>query len=271
MNTAAVQVDLFSEPTQFEEPLATFRSADAAKHHPILSPVQADKQLVDWIAYAEGQCRGSNADITVLSLFDESGVWSAPYVRAGYNVIQLDIQNGVDILELGPEEFHSAYIDNVDIILSANPCTVFANSGARWFAEKDKSGVTQGGIDLVEKTKSFIEYFQPIVWAIENPIGRIKDLCGLPSPRLRFHPHHYGDPYTKYTQLFGEFNHELPVCNVEPTLGSHVHRLRGDVPAQKKARSITPEGFSYAFFMANQLHLLSALELNKRRYPEWDD
>ena len=36
---------------------------------------------------------------TILSLFDASGNWSAPYRRAGYRVIQRDIQLGQDIFE----------------------------------------------------------------------------------------------------------------------------------------------------------------------------
>lgn len=33
---------------------------------------------------------------TILSLCDNSGVWSKPYKDAGYNVIQVDIQHGRD-------------------------------------------------------------------------------------------------------------------------------------------------------------------------------
>lgn len=194
-------------------------------------------------------------------------MWSAPYVRAGYDVIQLDLQNGVDISELTAEVMHGGAIDEVYGILAACPCTHFANSGARWFADKDAAGITQEGIDLVNITMAMVDYFEPTFWAIENPDGRIRKLCELPAPRLRFHPHHFGDPYTKMTQLFGRFNAELPMCHVDAVEGSRAHKLRGDVPEQKKLRSQTPEGFAYAFYKANR-YLgcavdLSEVDLNK--------
>lgn len=235
---------LFSEPS-------TVKMEQRVKGY--VSQEAADQQLEEWIAKANQANKCRNAGKTILSLFDESGVWSAPYVRAGYDVIQLDLQNGVDISELTLETMHEAAIDEVHGILAACPCTHFANSGARWFAEKDQSGVTQEAIDLVHLTLGMVSYYEPEFWAIENPMGRIRRLCGLPAPRLYFQPHHFGDPYTKRTQLFGYFNAHLPTSNVFPHEGSRTHKLRGDVPEQKKLRSLTPEGFAYAFYMANAI------------------
>jgi hypothetical protein len=236
----------------FKEPPFLTRTADAARHRGVNTPLSARKILDQWRKYAATRNRSYNSGKTVLSLFDESGMWSAPYVLAGYDVIQLDIQNSVDIEDLNLEAMHEAAIDSVDIILAACPCTHFAVSGARWFKGKDASGVTDDAVELVHHTMRIIDYYQPEVWCIENPVGRIKNLCSLPSPRLTFQPHHSGDPYTKKTQLFGNFNPNLPINNVEPTEGSRVHKLRGDVPEQKKLRSMTPEGFAFAFFIANQ-------------------
>ena len=236
----------------FCEPSSVVRMERIVKGLPVVSQEEADQVLKSAVEYAKGLPKWDNSDKTILSLFDESGVWSAPYVHAGYNVIQVDIQNGVDVLDLGIDYFADCGIDDVYGVLAACPCTHFANSGARWFADKDAAGVTQEGIDLVNRTLDIVDYFQPEFWAIENPMGRIKTLCGLPSARLYFQPHHFGDPYTKRTQLFGFFNANLRPCNVLPTEGSRVHRLRGDVPEQKKARSLTPEGFAYAFFEQNQ-------------------
>ena len=235
------------------ETLRLAKHAATAKLH---TQFEADKVLNKWRNHAINTPiarRGKNSDKVIVSLFDESGIWSAPYVHAGYTVIQLDIQNGVDILELDPEMFFDSGIDKIDGLLAACPCTHFANSGARWFKDKDESGITQEAIDLVHQTMGIVEFFEPEIWCIENPMGRIRNLTGIPPATMFFEPHHFGDPYTKKTQLFGEFNTDLPMCNVFPEEGSRIHKLRGDVPEQKKLRSETPEGFAYAFYMANQI------------------
>jgi len=244
-----------------DEPLAkstqTVRVADLLGANEVMSEALADAILAKWrhdatlIGRTPSDLRHDNTQKTILSLFDESGVWSAPYVLAGYNVIQVDIQNGIDALDLDIEYFADHGIDDIYGVLAACPCTHFANSGARWFADKDANGITQEGIDLVYRTLQIIDFFQPEFWVIENPIGRIQELCGLPDPRLIFQPHHFGDPYTKKTQLFGEFNAALPTTNVHPRLGSKMHQLWGANAADKKARSMTPEGFAFAFQRAN--------------------
>ena len=106
-------------------------------------------------------------------------------------------------------------------------------------------------IALVHKTIQTLEYFRPQFWAVENPEGRIEESAGLPNPwRTGFQPHNFGDPYTKRTLLWGNFNDDLPTANVEPTEGSKMHMLS---PTEDRAarRSETPEGFALAFFQAN--------------------
>jgi hypothetical protein len=173
-------------------------------------------------------------------------------VDAGYDVVRIDLQDGVDVNDFSVEYLiESLELDNVHGILAACPCTDFSASGARWWNDKDADGRTEASIELVKQTLRTIEYFNPKFWAIENPVGRIQRLAGLQNPRLIFQPHHYGDPYTKKTLLYGQFSADLPQANVEPTEGSRVHKLRGDDPVQKAERSTTPDGFAYAFFMAN--------------------
>ena len=107
----------------------------------------------------------------------------------------------------------------------------------------------------MHQTLATIEHFRPAVWALENPVGRIERLGGLPPWRLSFDPNHLGDPYTKKTLLWGRFNGDLPVVPVEPTEGSKMHsQYGGKSLATKNARSATPEGFAYGFFMANNAH-----------------
>ena len=80
----------------------------------------------------------------------------------------------------------------IHAILAACPCTDFAVSGARHFAAKDADGRTVSSVKLVHQTLRTIEYFKPAVWAIENPVGRIEKLGGLPPWRLSFDPNHIG-------------------------------------------------------------------------------
>lgn len=243
----------YLEEPLIAEPLERVLTSQRVKGLSCVVQDEADSILERWRLDAANDVCCENATKTILSLFDESGVWSAPYVLAGYDVIQVDLQRGVDVMDLTSDLMHDYGIDEVYGILAACPCTHFASCGAKFFAEKDKAGVTLEGIELVHQTMQIIEYFEPEFWAIENPKGRIRKLCGLPSSRLYFHPWHFGDPYTKETYLYGRFNPMLELCPVHPYQGSKVHRLRGDVPEQKKERSLTPEGFAFAFYRANRL------------------
>jgi len=70
---------------------------------------------------------------------------------------------------------------------------------------------------------------------------------------MYFDPCDFGDPYTKKTALYGNFNTHLKRTPVKPVEGSKMHRLYGGKSEKTKAaRSITPEGFARAFFEANK-------------------
>jgi len=99
-----------------------------------------------------------------------------------------------------------------------------------------------------------VELFRPPVWMLENPLGRIQKKAGLPEPLLTFDPWHFGDSYSKRTQIFGKFDPELPTAMVEPTDGSKIVKLSSGA---KYERSLTPEGFAYAFFMANNAEAMT--------------
>lgn len=234
------------------------------KQHGWMTPAEAKAKIAEWKANAEAQyddyaTRSQNSQRVVLSLFDKSGQWSQPWEDAGYQVYRFDIQNDPDMGDVNnfSTEFFSDWFgdfDGMDVyaILAACPCTDFASSGARHFAAKDADGRTIASVKLVQQTLATIEYFKPAVWAIENPVGRIEKLGGLPNWRLSFDPNHIGEPYTKKTLLWGRFNADLPIAPVEPTEGSKMHsKYGGKSLATKNARSVTPEGFAYAFFQSN--------------------
>lgn len=225
-----------------------------------MTPEQAKAKIQEWEdnAVAQGKTQ-ANANKVVLSLFDLSGTWSQPWEQAGYDVWRFDIQQDGEMgdvnnfnVEFFNDWFGSFEGKDIHAILAACPCTDFAVSGAKHFAAKDSKGVTISGIELVRQTLRTIEYFRPAVWAIENPVGRINKLGGLPPWRLSFDPNAFGEDYTKKTLIWGRFNADLPIAPTEATEGSKMWaKYGGKSVATKNARSVTPEGFAYAFFDAN--------------------
>ncbi len=277
------QLDLFSvadrcelsptagEPAEhhlFDTPAAheVVRLADTAKRQVSrsgwMAPAAAQARVEQWKdqALAQAALGGNpNARKVVLSLFDHTGNWSKPWEEAGYVVYRFDIQDNPEIGDVNAfcVEFFSEYFGDFDgleiyAVLAACPCTELATSGSRHFSAKDADGRTDAAIELVHQTLRVVEYYRPVVWAIENPVSRIEKLAGLMPWRLSFHPFHLGDPYTKKTLLWGRFNANLPVAPVEPVEGSKMHtKYGGRSEATKNARSETPEGFAYGFFLAN--------------------
>lgn len=255
----------------FADPEKQVRIGKAAG--PYITPQEAEKKIEGWrsrVKEIRAKHSSENGNKWVLSLFDYTGTWAQPWADAGYNVLTFDIQNGEDIRDFSAEYFN----DNTDIgevyaILAACPCTDFASSGARHFAAKDADGRTEASKELVFQTLRTIEYFRPTVWALENPVGRIESLTGLPKWRMSFDPHNFGEDYTKKTLIWGNFNADLPTANVEPIAGSKMwSNYGGKSQATKNARSETPEGFALAFFLANNYHDMPVEMRLTGQYPE---
>jgi hypothetical protein len=159
--------------------------------------------------------------------------------------------------------------------LFAPPCTDFTVSGARWWAGKDERGETAKSVRIVEECLSLRKAVSETLrwWALENPVGRLKKLVPqLGDPLLIFQPNDYAgladDPqkeaYTKRTCLWGDFNPDLPkdwraAVMIEKTNKHGVTKrgswmwanLGGKSERTKELRSVTPQGFSRAFAIAN--------------------
>jgi hypothetical protein len=240
---------------------------------PEITQEEAAKRLEEWKAEAKrvGREEDHSSEV-ILSLFDASGVFSQPYVDAGYDVRRFDIENGDDLARFTPIADIREILESgkkIVGVIAQPPCTSFAVSGAQWWKKQhdvpglvaEKYGLWASTVFetpveyaqyLVDVTKLIVELANPSQFhVLENPTGRIKEKAGLPEQLLTFNPHHYGFPYTKVTHLWGSFNPTLPYANVKPVKGSYAHRLRGDVRDQKALRSLTPEQVAYAFFMAN--------------------
>jgi hypothetical protein len=250
------------------------------KNAPTMPVAEAQAVVDGWKAEAKRQyddprIREENSKKTILSLFDFTGEWSKPYEEAGYNVIRFDIQSGQDVFDFSVEWFNDNYdITDVYGILAAPPCTDFANSGNRHKELKRADGRVEASKELVLQALRTIEYFRPKFWVLENPVGEIEKLTGLPPWRLLFDPYHFGHPYSKKTILWGQFDNNLPTAVVEHELakggeGSKMHtQYGGSSMATKNARSETPEGFAYAYFMANNYELADPIERTVADYPE---
>ena len=183
-----------------------------------------------------------NKDKIILDLCGGTGSWSKPYKEAGYDVRLITLPDN-DVLTYEPPE-------NVYGILAAPPCTEFAGSGARWWKDKDPD-LLEMALKVFDRCIDIIFSSNPKFWALENPVGRLKTLrkhC-LGEPSLIFNPCDYGNPYTKKTLVWGEF--DIPVKNpVEPVGKNPIHYMPPSKDRQM-LRSITPQGFAKAFMEAN--------------------
>jgi hypothetical protein len=186
----------------------------------------------------------TNSEKIIYSLCDYSGEWVKPYRENGYTCRQIDLKFGDDVRLLHKPK------EDVYGVLAAPMCTVFANSGAKWYSLRPVSEVLEG-LSIVDACIRFIYATKPIGFdTLENPIGNLDWYLG--EPVFKFDPCDFGDPYTKKTCLWGHFN--IPVKNpVEPTEGSKMHLSYGGRSEKTKTmRSITPSGFARAFYEANK-------------------
>lgn len=183
---------------------------------------------------------------TILSLCDYSGVWSQPYMDAGYEVTRVDLQTSGDVrLMKFPGPVHG--------ILAAPPCRVFCRPGARLWGQWGDAGLIDG-LSIVDACLRLVAVCRPAWWALENPPGRLDKYLGPPA--LSFHPWEFGDGYTKHTYLWGRFT--LPQKSpVEPEkYPDHLPAGRRDRTSRmssswRNERAKTPPGFAKAFFESN--------------------
>jgi hypothetical protein len=200
----------------------------------------------------------------ILSLCDFTGNWSRPYEQAGYDVIRVDLQHGRDVRLMR----HIGM--PVHGILAAPPCTHFSRAGAVHWKHKGDAELLEG-LAVVDACLRAVAIYRPAWWALENPVGRLKDYLG--PPHWRFHPWMFGDPYTKRTWLWGHFTPPMPLFSaqardvVEPRFsapGGLSQGTKAHLPTfksldrttylgsrRKVERSATPMGFARAFFESN--------------------
>lgn len=214
-----------------------------------------------------------NEDKIILDLCGGTGSWSKPYKDAGYDVRVISYPK-YDIRDYYPPK-------DVYGILAAPPCTMFSIARNDKTAKEPRNfrrgmGLVYGCLRTIwecryqtfRRTENGLKF-----WALENPQGYLIDFLG--KPYHTFHPFEYGDPYTKKTCLWGNFN--LPKKNpVEPRDFTHPttkgakdfvscvehyadlksipegYKEKTGYSNRKIMRSMTPQGFAKAFYDANK-------------------
>ncbi len=167
---------------------------------------------------------------------------SSWYRKNGYDVRLVGFAFGLDVRTYIPPK-------NVYGIIANPPCTHLAGSGARWWKGKGDKALFEA-LAIVDACFRIILICSPTLafWYLENPIGRLRKYVG--KPNLIYNPCDYGDPYTKRTCLWGDFN-KPKKKQVKPIEGSKIHKYP---PSKDRSelRSIAPKGFTQAFYEANK-------------------
>ena len=186
---------------------------------------------------------------TILHLCADIGSDSQPYKDAGYNVIRV----GSDI---GVENYNPP--SDVYGIIANPPCTHF--SIARTNAKSPRD--LREGMRLVKECLRIIwecQYKEQGInrtsplkfWCLENPAtGLLKWFLG--NPNFVYSHMEYGGLLTKRTGLWGYFNHPKRPILYNPlppysTIGTKLEKT----PHTMHERSMCPINFAKAFFEAN--------------------
>lgn len=223
-------------------------------------------------------------DRLIVSVFDESTAWPRPYIDAGYPTLAWDYKHEGCVLQ-----HFDRLLEAIDIaiehgylpygLLMAPPCTDFSSAGAQFWSDKDQrpapagyetfDSQTEYSVALVKVCDELRARYPWAFWVLENPPGRLEKLVPELTRHRRhiFNPWQYGDPYTKKTILYGEFNEQLQLNVVEPELvhikaggqkrprtyrASPHWQKTGSGEKSRAFRSKTPAGFATAFFNANR-------------------
>jgi len=206
----------------------------------------------------------------ILSLCDYSGVWSRPYVEAGYRVVRVDLDYHYGTVVVHPRLFHvGGRIGQNDFddfllrfepwgVLAAPPCTTFCRPGAQHWFKMDFNGQTAKDVATFRACRRICQQAKAW-WALENPPGRHKDVMPeLGKPAWQFQPWEFGDPWSKQTYIWGTARKPEVTAPVEPEPtrrtpnGKTQGRIAFMSSTAKRAREQTPAGFAKAFFEANR-------------------
>lgn len=205
----------------------------------------------------------TNKNKIILDLCGGTGSWSRPWQLAGYDVRIITLPDH-DVREYEPP-------NNVWGILAAPPCTEFSVLNCR---AENRERDFDAGMEIVNACMRIIKKSAPKWWALENPRGHLRKYLGMPT--MTFQPWQYGDPWTKATDIWGEFVIPPPVYDRwedVPKLPLYTRKGRGkpnfaflhksaweSIPqlsyhrptTDAEFRAMTPPGFAQEFYKANR-------------------
>lgn len=191
----------------------------------------------------------------ILELF--AGTGSIGKVCPNDEVISLDIIGQqtlkMDILSWNYQVYPSGYFDYIH---ASPPCQTYSKANPRVkFENRDFSK----GDELVIRTLQIINYFQPMVWTIENPrTGYLKTrdfMQDLPFTDVDYCK--YGLSIRKQTRIWNNINLKLDVCinhNCNASfMGNHNKMVHNQITQVKRGseRAIIP--FHLCLSIINQV------------------
>jgi len=212
----------------------------------------------------------------ILSLCGGTGAWEEPYRQHPdiYDVRNITLpEHDVLTYQLPDEPIYG--------VLAAPPCTMFSDARTNAIMPRDLEfgmKIVKACLDIIYvlqyNTKSDQQKIPPLkFWALENPwYGRLKWFLGKPA--FEFSPWEFGDAYKKRTALWGYFNEPIKTCvDINKVLtkeqiekhktnsqklpkfdymkSKDIHPETFGKLDRQTRRSITPAGFSKAFYEAN--------------------
>jgi hypothetical protein len=176
----------------------------------------------------------------ILDLCAGTGAWSAPYRDAGYQVRTVDLPEDVRLMPHDDLPVHG--------ILAAPPCTYFCRM--RMCRGRPTDDQFLEGLSVVDACLRLVAMHRPQFWALENPQGYLRRWLG--EPQLKFHPWQFGDPWTKYTWIWGSFT--PPRARFASPRDGWIVRKANDrrgIARTASERAMTSPAFARAFFEAN--------------------
>ena len=193
----------------------------------------------------------------ILHLCADMGSDSKPYRDAGYNVICI----GKDI---GVENYHPP--EGVYGVIANPPCTMFSIARTKAILPRDlRQGMiaVQHCLRIIHEClyKQYDDHSRSMplkFWVIENPAtGYLRWFLGKPA--FIYCPSWYGGTFTKKTALWGNFNEPRIPFMEEPMLdgvrslgGNYGRNAHLSFSRDGGGKAVCEPKFAKAFFEANQ-------------------
>lgn len=180
----------------------------------------------------------------ILIACEVSGTVGNAFRKFGHDVTTADLQFSHnsemhywgDVLDILYQDW--------DLVIAFPPCTYLANVGAHHLYGKRSASRYQNMIKAANFFNLFLELNIP--YCVENPkhFNLSKELIRRPADQV-IQPYQFGDPYTKYTQLWLNKLPKLVPTNIVNPVESYMKTVR-----RPDHRSLTFPGIAAA--MAEQ-------------------